>query len=515
MSSLTRILTRINWWREKKQQAVLMCERGALGALGALLILTPFEREFSAPIMVLLAVLLVSWTGIILITRGGRPLILAACVEAVLVAVAWGLSLMAGVEPPGRSLLFFAREMAFPALVILAVFFTLRLPSPGELSWKAKVVFVLLGLLFVWVVMGGFLSVDPEESFVAMRREWAPGMLVFLSLIHFGSTFRRLRGLALCAFGAALVVGALAVGQWALYRWSYEIQNWKIRRFLVQEHKMILPADVRPESPFYVQFPFRHYSTLGTYLALGLTAIFFTGALLEHKPSRQWVQWSALAGAGGIVAANYGPALWAALLAGGVYFALTRPRQLLLVAALGVCVAAWRPVLFITPAPVELDPPDMLRVLWFGDPLQRERPDWSQTVRLIKQSPVWGAGFGWRNLRNTIERIQRRENLPRLPVYQNFYLQWTAQTGLVGASLLGLLFAVQLWWVVRRLVEVRRPAGAWLQRKALTAWLGALLAMLILGGHVYLLRDRLGLIVWMILGLMTNFMLQSQPLERK
>lgn len=511
MARLTRTINRINW-AGFRHSVTVGCERLAMVALGALIIATPIEREGDTIYLGLQAVLLACWIVYIAVNKGMRPILAALSFEAVFVVVAVILSYFFSVNPPVQTLSFFLREMAVPMAVTLAVLLSVRLPSPGELSWKAKALFLLLGAMYCWVTLGAFLSANPEASFVGLRREIAPWILAFLSIIHFCSTFRRLRALALAGFAAITLVALAVVAQWAVYRWSFVIDNWQIRNYLVQQHKMILPVNMNPDSPFYILFPFNHYSTLGAFLGIGLGVVFFAGAMLEHKPSRQWVQWSALIVAGGAIAAYYGPALWAVLLTGIVYFSFTNPRYLILVAALALAVVAWRPAMFQKPSPVELSPPDMLEVLWFGNPESAPDPDWSLTTRLIADSPVWGIGYYWRHLRNTVDRIERRENLPRSPLYQHFILQWTAQTGLMGAGLLSLMYALMLWWVTRKWRDVKHN---WLQRKAVAAWAGMMLAMLLLAFFTYLLRERIGMMVFTSMGLMVNFLLQSQPLDRK
>lgn len=512
MARLSRILNRIDW-AAARETTTKGCERLAMTALAALLLLTPIEREFRALYLAMPAVLLGCWIIYILLNKGPRPILRAVAVEGVFLIVAVPLSYFLSVNPPVQTLKFFLRELAGPMAVTLAVLLSMRLPSPGELSWKAKALFLLVGALYCWVVLGAFLSANPEESFVGLRREMAPWILAFLSIIHFCTTFRRLRALALAGFAAVVIVAAVVVGQWAAYRWSFEIDNWLIRRYLVQEQKMILPVNnVDPHSPFFIQFPFQHYSSLGAFLAIGLGVVFFAGAMLEHKPSRQWVQWSALLVTGASVAVYYGPALWAVLIVGLVFFAFTNPRYLILIAALTLAVALWRPAMFQQPTPVELDPPDMLAKLWFGDLESKHSPDWTVTTHLIRESPVWGIGYYWRHLRATAEQVQRRENLPRAPLYQNFILQWTAQTGIVGMGMLGMMYALLLWWVTRKWRDVKHH---WLQRKAVAAWAGTLLAMLVLAFYTYLLRERIGMMVFTSMGLMVNFLLQSQPLDRK
>ena len=407
------------------------------------------------------------------------------------------LFLLFGRRPLHEALRSFFSELGMLSFCVLLVVNREYAFRPSVSHWRLKKAFDFLLLCYgVIVLVSGFLSFFPEESFPQLRKGYVIYLLIYLCISDNVRSFEKFKILVLAAYLAVLTVSIVVLVQGVAYpAGSYMVRNWLVRTEAIRQF------DPSADNPlFHVQFPFSHFQKMALYLALGLHLILLQYFITIKRLSRQWVVVTAFLAFGALILTLSRGAFYTVLLSTILLVLLTKRKYLFSLVLVLILVA------IMMPGIMRGYYLDVFRIREYTNPssnLAFYAERWALTADLIHRYPVVGTGYGSKQFQSVCRLVYPEALLEKKAHPYSWYLQIADESGILGLAAF-LFFSAALLALLYQRWRQQIPSSYY---RNINAALIALLTVPYLFGAVNFVHTGApGLMVWMVYGLCASYM---------
>lgn len=474
-----------------------ICDITILVVLCALIVILPFEKHTEFIYFELQIIVILVWL-IKLAVR--QHLILWRNVLWQSICAFLAVSLVAVLFSPGSPWHVIASFFWNFAIFIVALLFVINVRFTKAGSERRILTFpVVLGLplvLFLVVCLfSALLSERPGESLATLRNEFGFSFFIYLVVATQYSLLETIKKIIVVFYLTGLLVGALGITEYLLYHYG----DFSAQSYLLRKEAVVHADTTDMASPVRIQFPFRTHMQTACYLMLICMLIPVQYYQTVTRTRRHWVAVSFILPYGALLMTQSRAGMAGAFGGLALFFWMTRKRHLfgLIILLLATFIAV--------PANIKGRLASLCSpATYFGEQGVLTGTRWAQAASSLSRGPLLGIGVGASEFITFAPHEQEMQMALASPIRNNAYAQLLTETG--AAGLLSLLaFFVILGYM--QLKKITRQKARTYIRSTAVGFFSLLLALAIYGLGTHTLRQFLDVFVWIMLGLLTAYLL--------
>ncbi len=482
-----------------------ICDVTILASLIALIVVLPFEKHTKFVYFALQIIVILTWLTKLALRQ---PLIFWGNVlwqsigAFLLISI---VALLFSTGSPGVVIVAFFRNFA---IFVVALFLVVNVRFNKGDSEKPVLTFpVVLGLplvLFLLVCLFSALcSKEPGESLATLRKGFGFSFFIFLLVATQYSLLETIKKVIVTFYLIGLVVAALGITEYLLYHYG----NFGVQSYLLRKEAVTHADTADMASPVRIQFPFRTHMQMACYLMLICMLIPVQYYQTITRSRRHWVAVSFILPYSALMMTQSRAGMAGAFGGLALFFWLTRKRHLFALALVLVATYMAAPG-NIKGRLVSLVSPST----YFGEQGVLTATRWAQARSSISQRPLIGVGVGGSEFIIYSPHEQEMQMALTSPLRNNAYAQLLTETGAAGFLCL-LAFFVTLGCM--QIKKIAQQKSRTYLRSTAVGFLSLLLALAIYGLGTHTLRQLLDVFVWIILGLLTAYLLLVKRIPDK